>query len=351
MSANQDQIEIKSEVYSMYDINKTSLLSALGNMFKVEINDASFSTQVLQGGTVGEVCRIAGEAKTGNGFLPYSIVLKTQRKWERHGDPNCWRREYDIYKNGLADELHNSIKLPRCFLLEFGGETTRIWMEDIKGATGNKQLHAAELALAAEKLGELQADFSMNGKRDLPYLRDYPAVRSSFDLWWNRMKGFLSGNIDGFPDELRLILLDYAERAEGLLDSFDELLLTLCQGDVHHDNLIFKEMTYGTDIYLIDWDCAGYGCMGEDAVDVLMEAFVYSDRDVSLLPDFKQRIIEGYCKGVRSQGLDFDMDDNLVRNIFALAWGFRIADLYLYYKDEYPKRRHVEILQTMLKER
>ena len=332
----------------MSDINKTSLLSALGNMLKAEINDASFSTQVLQGGTVGEVCRIVGEAMAGNGFLPYSIVLKTQRKWDRHGDPICWRREYDFYKNGLVDGLHNSIKLPRCFLLEFEDETTRIWMEDISGVTGNKQLHAAELALAAEKLGELQADFSMNGNKDLPYLRDYPAVRSSFDLWWKRMKGLLNENIDGFPDDLWLMLLDYAKRAEDLLDSFDGLPLTLCQGDVHHDNLIFKETADGTDIYLIDWDCAGYGRMGEDAVDVLMEAFVYSDRDVSLLPNFKQHIIEGYCKGVRSQGLDFDMDDGLVRNIFALAWGFRIADLYLYYKDDYSKRRCVEILQTML---
>lgn len=334
----------------MYDINKPSLLCALGNMLDAKIDDASFSTQVLQGGTVGQVCRIVGEASTCNGNLPYSIVLKTQHKWYRHGDPNCWRREYDIYKNGLFNELRNSIKLPRCFMLEFEGETTHIWMEDIKGATGNKQLHAAELALAAQKLGEFQADFSINGKKDLPYLREYPAVRSSFDLWWNRMKGFLGESIDGFPDELRVTLLDFSERAEGLLHSFEAPPLTLCQGDVHHDNLIFRETANGTDIYLIDWDCAGYGFMGEDAIDVLMEAFVYSDRDVSLLAGFKQLIVEGYCKGVRSQGLDFDLDDKLVRNIFALAWGFRIADLYLYYKDEYSKRRCVEILQTMLME-
>ena len=119
---------------------------------------------------------------------------------------------------------------------------------------------------------------------------------------------------------------------------------------IKHDNLIFRESAGETDIYLIDWDCAGYGYMGEDAVDVLMEAFVYSSRDVALLPDFKQKIIDGYCEGVRSRGIDFAMCNTLVRDIFALAWGFRIANLYLFYKDELPKKRCIEILQAMLTE-
>jgi hypothetical protein len=58
----------------------------------------------------------------------------------------------------------------------------------IEGKTGNDLIHAQELALAAEKLGELQAVFHKSGQRDLPYLRSYPAVRSSFDLWWGRTK-------------------------------------------------------------------------------------------------------------------------------------------------------------------
>jgi thiamine kinase-like enzyme len=97
-------------------------------------------------------------------------------------------------------------------------------------------------------------------------------------------KSTLGAEINDFPDELRNTLNDYATRAESLLDTLDKLPLTLCQGDLYHDNFIFKPGLNGTDIYVIDWDSAGYGRMGEDAVDVLMEAFVYSDRDVSLIP-------------------------------------------------------------------
>ncbi|MGE5652742.1 MAG: aminoglycoside phosphotransferase family protein [Bacillota bacterium] len=330
------------------EIEKTSLLRALSSMFGVNVSDAIFSVELLQGGTVGEVSKLSGEALTQEGHRPFELVMKNQRQWDRHGDPDCWRREYDLYKNGLDRELFPSIKLPRCYLLEEGDGVTRIWMEYVVGATGSTRLHATELALAAERLGELQADFHLNGQRDLTYLRGYPAVRSSFDLWMRRMNELFADREDGFPNELRHILNDYAARATQSLSSLDDLPLTLCQGDVHHDNLILKEGAAGPEVYLLDWDCAGYGRMGEDAVDILMEAFLYSDRDLSLLPSFRCRIIEGYCQGVRSQGVDFAMSDRLVREIFAYAWGFRIAAHYLHHKDEGHKQRCLAILSAML---
>jgi thiamine kinase-like enzyme len=334
----------------MVDIRKSSLLSALSEMLETKVDDAEYATDVLQGGTVGDVCKISGTAFTEDGPKPFTLVLKNQRRWDRYGDPDCWRREYAIYKDGLDRRLFPSIKIPRCYLLEEAEESTHIWMECIEGATGDKELHASELALAAERLGELQAEFHISGQRDLPYLRSYPAVRSSFDLWWGYVRQPLGAQVAGFPDELRKTLNDYADRAGALLDSFDNLPLTLCQGDFHHGNLFLKSAPGGTDVYLIDWDCAGYGRMGEDAVDLLMEAFVYSSRDVSLLPDFRRRIMEGYRRGARSRGLDFAMSEELTRDIFALAWGFRMASSYVhYYKEEPPKRRCVEILQAMFK--
>jgi len=93
--------------------------------------------------------------------------------------------------------------------------------------------------------------------------------------------------------------------------------------------------------------------MGADAVDVLTEAFVYSDRDVSLLPEYKSKIMEAYLKGARSGGVDLNLSGQTVRDIFALAWGFRIADLYLYHKKERrenDKARCVDILRSMLEE-
>ena len=333
----------------MPEINK-SLLQALSNMLGVLVRDAAFETELLQGGDVGEVYRISGNAVTDHGSHPFTLVLKKQKKWDRHGDPGCWRREYEIYRHGLDQKLLQTIKLPQCYLLEESGDMTHVWMEYIEGKTGNDLIHAPDLALAAEKLGELQAVFHKEGQHDLPFLRSFPAVRSSFDLWWGRTKKALGTEIKDFPAELRNTLNDYATRADSLLDALDNLPLTLCQGDFYHDNFIFKSGLNGTDIYVIDWDSAGYGRMGEDAVDVLMEAFVYSDRDVSLMPDFKKCIIDGYLRGVKRGGLEFMMDDTLVRDIFALAWGFRITDHYLghlYHKDEQAQKRCIAILQAM----
>jgi hypothetical protein len=164
----------------MPDIRKPSLTSVLGEMFDTHVADAEFAIEVLGGGTVGDVRRISGRAFIEGGVRPFSLVLKTQLKWDRHGDPDCWRREYAIYKDGLDRRLFPSIKMPRRYLLDEAEESTHIWMEYVEGATGSTELHASELALAAEKLGELQAEFHLNGQRDLPYLRRCPAVRSSF---------------------------------------------------------------------------------------------------------------------------------------------------------------------------
>ncbi|WP_044505073.1 aminoglycoside phosphotransferase family protein, partial [Megasphaera massiliensis] len=269
----------------------------------------------------------------------------TQRKWERHGDPNCWRREHDLYDANVI--IPNQIKLPCCLLLEEEADLTRIWMEYVEGVTG-KHLDAEDLVLTAERLGSFQADYHLRGRRDLSLLRGYPAVGSSFDLWWNNVKEPLRDTIEGFPDELRQILNGYAEQANELLNLLEALPVTLCQGDVHQGNIILRKDSGTTSVYLIDWDCAGYGRMGEDAIDLLIEAFVYSDWDVSMLPGLRRGIMDSYCQGAKLQGVDFDLGDKLVRDVFVLAWGFRIVSIYLYGQNECPKERYVQILYAML---
>lgn len=332
----------------MKEILKSSVLVALCRKFQQNIENAAYTTEILQGGTVGDVVKLTGHAETGSEALPFSIVVKTQRKWDRHGDPLCWRREYDIYRQDLPVKLLPAIRLPQCYFLEEDEETTRIYMEWVEGKTGNTQLHADELALAAGRLGALQADFHLHGKKDYSCLRSFPAVRSSFDLWFGRMGPLLQKPIDGFPEKLRQTLNAYAAKASELLRSFERLPVTVCQGDVHHDNLILCETPQNTDVYLIDWDSAGYGHMGEDAVDVLMEAFVYSDRDTALLPLFRQKIMAAYCEGAAGKGVDIPFDGKMFRDLAALSWGFRVADLYLYYQDEPSKKRCIQILQLIL---
>lgn len=45
----------------MLDIRRLSLLRALSAMFGMNVADAEYASEVLHGGTVGEVCRVSGD--------------------------------------------------------------------------------------------------------------------------------------------------------------------------------------------------------------------------------------------------------------------------------------------------
>ena len=48
----------------MVEINRESLQKALGGMFSAPIKDVSYTAELMRGGTVGEVVRVSGEART-----------------------------------------------------------------------------------------------------------------------------------------------------------------------------------------------------------------------------------------------------------------------------------------------
>ncbi|MFA5341360.1 MAG: aminoglycoside phosphotransferase family protein [Clostridia bacterium] len=328
------------------EIDKVTLINALKKKFNKDIDDVIYEASELCGGTVGEVIKIEGYAISGN-RIPFKLVLKTQNKWDRHLDFPCWRREYDIYLNKLDKSISRFIKLPECYLLEENHDKTKIWMEFVEGMSGEEDIDDKKLSLAAGKLGMLQADFHKSGNFDLPYIRSFPAVESSFDLWYKYTEEVLKKPISGFPNNIREILNQYAMNSNELLASFKTLPLTLCQGDVHHDNLIFRPDNSGFDIYLLDWDSAGYGYMGEDAIDMLLEAFLYTKRNVSLMNEYKRSILDSYFTGAGKSGFDYSIPDKTVTDLFAYSWGFRVASHYLYFKTDEQKRRCIDILNVM----
>ena len=73
------------------------LMRVLSKMLGTSIIHTDYKIKQLQGGTLGDVRLFTGVAETFDGRkLPYNVVLKVQKKWERPGDVNSWRREYDI---------------------------------------------------------------------------------------------------------------------------------------------------------------------------------------------------------------------------------------------------------------
>lgn len=74
-----------------------ALTTVISKILGKPITGAEYQTQQLHGGTLGDVQLVKGMAEiTGGEKLPYKVVWKKQKKWERPGDPNSWHREYDL---------------------------------------------------------------------------------------------------------------------------------------------------------------------------------------------------------------------------------------------------------------
>ena len=89
--------------------------------------------------------------------MPYEIVSKTQKKWERYSDPDSWRREYDFYQSNFGALFSESFRWPECYHVEMNEEEneTQIWMEYIDGISG-LDLTGDMYERAAEELGRFQ---------------------------------------------------------------------------------------------------------------------------------------------------------------------------------------------------
>ena len=98
------------------ELSYQTLLQVLSKKLKKEIIEASYQVQELQGGTVANVYLITGIAISITQINePYRLVLKKQNKWERYGDINSWRREYDLYASDLNQSFPSDFSWPVCY--------------------------------------------------------------------------------------------------------------------------------------------------------------------------------------------------------------------------------------------
>jgi len=68
-------------------IDPEAMKAALGAMLGRTVTSADWQARELHGGTLGNVRLLSGMAEAAGGMLPYRVVLKRQKKWERPGDP------------------------------------------------------------------------------------------------------------------------------------------------------------------------------------------------------------------------------------------------------------------------
>ena len=327
-----------------------TLVKVLSKMLEVDITNASRNVTKLHGGDVGDVQLLEGIAETKNGDRhPYKIILKIQDKWKRPGDPDSWRREYDLYVSGLDEILPDTIRWPKCYHAEINGDEIQIWMEYVDGVSGN-DLSIEMLEQAALGLGRFQGILHSRPEllQNISNFSDTGYLKRDYEQWHTQaysyediisycplsdcrrqalkdgrlrlLEGksfeysFLRSDECDIPQHLKQRIFDIDDNMENLFKEIASLPVVLCHRDFWIENIIYDNGK----IRLIDWDTSGWGYLGED-----IASLVSDDVDYDYFEALCERLIPAYYKGIAEYMDISDVGNRYIREMILLKFGYR----------------------------
>jgi hypothetical protein len=337
----------------MTNIIKLDILKiSLGKMLDKSISNVTYQNKQLQGGTLGDVQLVTGLAETfDNEKTPYKIVWKKQKKWERPGDPDSWRREFDLYQSNLQVAFSPSLRRPECYHLELSNDTSELWMEYIEGVSGG-DLSIEMLEQAALELGRFQGRINRQHQdfKSIACLGDTGFLEREFNQWHtqsytydyliskqSRLPEFLkemlkNGKIqlvDGksfeysylrskgcdIPEKLKQMIANIDDRKDDIFRRLENLPIVLCHRDFWNENIFFTDGA----VVLIDWDTAGWGFMGEDIASLIVDGM-----DVDRFEENYNRLVPAYLKGLKEYMDIPTIDKMCIFEMILIKFGYRM---------------------------
>ncbi len=327
------------------NIKLETLIYALSQQFNMDIIAANYQSMPLHGGTVGNVLLVTGTAETADGEkLPYRIVLKIQKKWERFGDPGSWRREYDLYTSDLGATFSDSLRWPTLYHAEINAEENefQLWLEYIDGVTG-LDLTGDMYELAALELGRYQGKLYIEQPavlQNLTNLSDVDFMKNTYLHYrsWPVVYDYIRSEDCDFPQHVRQMLIDIDEHADEILDRIEKLPVVLCHRDFWVTNLIYTDEK----IVLIDWDTSGWGYLGEDLASLIAD-----EADIDHMVEYYQRCVPAYYKGFSEYADISPIANHCIYELILLMFGYRLVEWYLHTEDDNEKKAHADTLQKI----
>lgn len=310
--------------YNENFINLETLLLVLNKMLGKKIIHAHYQLQQLQGGTVGVVRLVTGIAETANGEnLPYQLVWKTQKKFERYGDPGSWRREYDLYASGFEKVFIDSFRCPICYHVEINADEIQLWMEYIDGVSGlNLTIEMYECI--AEELGRFQGRLYTEQPdivQNLSNLSNVAFTKNHYLRYrsWLVLYDYIRTDNCEIPKHLCEMLIGIDNKAEELFNQIEKLPVVLCHRDFWVANIFYSD----SKIVLIDWDTAGWGYMGEDIASLIAD-----EADICHMIEYYQKCIPAYERGFSEYVDVSSVKDIYVYERILLMFGYRLVEWY-----------------------
>ena len=329
------------------NIKLETLNHVLSKRLATTIIRADYQTEQLHGGTVGQVHLVSGIAETADGEkLPYRIVLKVQKKWERYGDPNSWRREYDLYLSDLGSTFSEDFHWPACYHAEMNAEEEEfeLWLEYIEGLSGS-DLTGDMIEQAALNLGRYQGKLYAEQPavlQSLTNLSHADLMKNTYLHYrsWPVVYDYIRSVDCTFPQHVRQMLIDIDEQADAIFARIEQLPLVLCHRDFWVTNLIYADGTFG----VIDWDTSGWGRLGEDIASLIAD-----EADIDHMVEYYQRCVPAYYRGFSEFADAPPLVDHCVYELILLMFGYRLVEWYLHEEDDETKAQHLQTLEQIYK--
>lgn len=327
------------------NIKIETLNFALSQLFNTEIISPDCETVPLHGGTVGSVYLVTGNANTANGeTLPYRIVLKIQKKWERYSDPGSWRREYDLYTSDFGATFSYALRWPTCYHAEINDDENelQLWLEYIDGVSG-LDLTGDMYEQAALELGRYQGKLYAEQPAVLQRLSNLSQAEFMKNTYlhyrsWPLVYNYLRSEDCEFPKHVREMLTDIDEHADDIFKRIEKLPLVLCHRDFWVTNIIHADEK----IFLIDWDTSGWGYLGEDLASLIAD-----EADIDHMVEYYQRCVPAYYRGFLEHADVSHITDPCIYEMILLTFGYRLVEWYIHAEDDEEKTQCLQTLQKI----
>lgn len=323
--------------------NVQTLFRVLSSMFHTKVKDAAYELKPLHGGTVGAVYLVAGSAELINGeSIPYNVVLKKQKKWNRIFDPDSWRREYDLHNTGLKNEFTENISWPKCYHTELKNNETELWMDYNEGVTGF-EMNVSMYINAAKELGRFQGKIHKNKPAILDNMRNLSNVNYIKQMYchyrsWPEVYDYVRSDDCDIPEHICRMIIDTDQQEKEIWRRIEQLPIVLCHRDFWVQNIFCN----GNKITVIDWDTTGWGYLGEDIASLIAD-----EARVDLMLECYDKCVTAYYEGFSEYSDTAKQSDHLIHELIVVMFGYRLIEWYKFAKTPEERELYLTTLQNI----